>query len=403
MSAADSKEESKSAASSGLEETLQKVYASLQPSIESHVTADSFSNKDGLDFLDVKNSLLLSYLIDITVYIRDKNNGTANEKNLRRLTEMKTVLDKMRGLDKKLRYQLDKLMAASTTATSFAAGGDNPSTPEDPLQFRPDLRSLDQDDNSQSDSDPSPARGDDDLEAARATLSVPRLKNYRSADRDNDEDDDGIYRAPRLASVPYTHDQENKQKEKDKQVKRRMRASELAQTLRSQYGDAPEQEDIYGGGDYGKQKEAARRLAEREEEKTRYEESAMVRLTTSRKEKKESKRLMRAENSNLSAMTDLGNVTRGITASFGDGDDGDDDEPDIPVPGARGKQRYDDGRKQPYDNGKQRHDNGKRKREQAEDARMEKGFKTKNSLQSALYGTEGGKSSGKSKNKKSRR
>jgi U3 small nucleolar ribonucleoprotein protein LCP5 len=395
---ASMEEETKNPVVAGLEETLQKVQSVLQPSIESHTTNESFSPKDGLDFLDVKNSLLLSYLIDLTVHIRDKSKGTSNENNLERLTEMKTVLDKMGGLDKKLRYQIDKLMAASTTASTFATGGEN-NGPEDPLQFRPDPRALQDGDSDSDDSDDKADEqngdADDDLAAARATLSMAKEKNYRKDrhDTDDNDDNDGVYRAPRTTSVPYSHDQDHKQKEKEKRTIRRMRATELAQTLRAQYGDAPEQEDIHGGGDFGRQREAARRATDREAEKTKYEENNMIRLTESRKEKKEKKRLMRMETSNLSAISDLGNLVRETSAFGNDGDDDDDGpmpEPgeDIPEPGRDNKQRY--------DNGKRRRD-----RDEIEPSRSTrkgpKGGKAKNSHQAALYSTET-KSSSKKKN-----
>ena len=383
--------DSRKQAVASLEETSQKVQAAVLPSIDDVVNSTEFSKRDMLDFLEVKNSLMLSYMIDLTMYIRNQNSGARNEGNVNRLTEMKTALDKMRGLDKKLRYQIEKLLNAGTSASTFASGGDNIG-PEDPLQFRPNIDSFDADyDSSKSQSedsdDPSEpgdenddeSEGDDDLQAARATLSLAKEQKSRREDRD---DDDGIYHAPRLAAVPYAHDLESKQKEKEKRTRRRLRATELAQTLRAEYGDAPEQEDMHGGSDYGRQRAAARRLAEREAEKTRAEEEGMVRLMTSRKEKKEKKRLMRMENSNLSAIADLGNLIR-ETRDFGQDNDEDDDS--IPEPGTD----------------KQRYHNGKRRRvnESGEGQSKKRGkmAKAKNSLQAALYATEGKKKKKKSK------
>lgn len=60
-----------------------------------------------------------------------------DEQNFRRLIEARTVLDKTRPLEKKMRYQLDKLLAATTT--SFATGN---ATSEDPLTYRPDPSAL---------------------------------------------------------------------------------------------------------------------------------------------------------------------------------------------------------------------------------------------------------------------
>jgi U3 small nucleolar ribonucleoprotein protein LCP5 len=390
----------------GLQETSQKVEASLLEAIEEHMNSTDFAPSDGLDFLDTKNSLLLSYLIDLTFYLRERlSNKSASSddasKNRHRLTEMKTALDKLRGLDKKLRYQIDKLIAAGTTATAFVTGG------EDPLQFRPNAAALETKDNNSSSDDDSgdesegddadPGQDDDedidaDLAAARMTMTMAK---DRSKISEEPEEDDGVYRAPRMSAVPYTHDQVDKQAERDKRERRRMRAGEMAQTLRSQYGEAPETDDIRGGSEVGKQREAARRMADKEAEQTRFEEETMVRMTVSRKDKKEKKRLLRDENSNLAAISDLGNLVR--ESEFGDTerrksrDSSRDKKPDY-------------SRDKKPDSGN-RYANGKRIREvvDREGRPMQQGARkdvsANNSFQAALYG----KSEGKPKKKKSKR
>jgi U3 small nucleolar ribonucleoprotein protein LCP5 len=366
-----------------LKETSQKVEASLLPSIQSHVSSSDFEPNQGLDFLDTKNTLLLSYLIDLTVHLRNRLTGRDSDdtnKNINRLTEMKIVLDKMRGLDKKLRYQIDKLLSAGTTASSFAQGA-----VEDPLQFRPGLEgeedSSDDDDDSaeREDKDKSDHNNkhaqdeedlDDDLAAARMTVIMAKDKT-----KEVEKEESGLYRAPRLSAVPYTHDKVDQQAEREKRSRRRMRASEMAQTLRSQFGEAPEQEDVFGGSELGHQREAARRVAEKSAEKTRFEEDTMVRLTVTRKEKKEKKRVMRDESSNLAAIADLGNVVRGI-------DYGRDQK----------KER------EPMET-TERYSSGKRSRTAGQSGK-EKSFKSNNSLQAAMFGGGGGKK--KSKKSKSR-
>lgn len=390
-----------------LQETAQKVEGALAPSIEAHVTSQEFSKSDGLDFLDVKNELMISYLIDIVMFIRGRSKGEDLTMTLNRLNEMKVVLDKMKGLDKKLRYQIDKLLAATESASVFASAGDNNNNnaPEDPLQFRPDLEGLDNDDqqsfnghesnktgeNSDDENDNDSASADDDnddddmdIQAARKTLSLSKSKGSGKAKEVDEED---VYRAPRTTAVPYAFDQEHKEKEKEKRARRRMRATELAQTLRAQYGEAPEQEDIHGGSDFGKQRAAARRLAELEAQKTKYEEDVMVRLQTSRKDKKEKRQLMRQEGSNLSAIADLSNLVR-ETRAIGRFGDHDEVEGTSELPKSATPKRY---------------ENGKRRREQENgesqfNGRRSKFGKAKNSLQAALYST-----SGKSNKKKSKR
>lgn len=218
-------------------------------------------------------------------------------------------------------------------------------------------------DDSDSDSDIDEDESDmDDLEAARATLL--KAKQARNT---SEEEYDGLYRAPRLASMPYNLERDDG-KERQKQKNQRARQSELAQTLRAEYGEAPEQADIHGGSEYGKQREAARRMAEREAEKIQVEEDHFIRLTTSRKEKKERKRLMREEGSNLAAIANMGNVVRGVSSAFGE--DSNEEDGGMVETG--------------------RYGNGKRKKSGYDEASGRAGKKKsrvpKNEFQQALYG-----------------
>jgi len=410
------KKDSDSVVQSSIHDTLRKMESSLLPAIEDHVKTDGDfdATKDGFDFLDVKNSMMLSYMIDLTYRLRrdivsknKKNSPQTPENSWQRLTEMSTALDKTRPLEKKMRYQLDKLLTATTTVTSFASGSGASSNgvgaTDDPLQYRPNLKSDMKNDNDESehddfdeekdskrenlsDEDDDSVKSsdkeddDDDLEAAKATMARVRVSKEAESD-DDEQDNDGIYRAPRMASVPFPSDTQASE-ERAKRKERRLNTSEFVQTLRSQYGEAPEQEDMHGGTEYGKQREAARRLAERQAEQTQYEEDAMVRLVTSRKDKKEAKRLLREEASNLSAIADLGNLVRGVSTAFSKEKDGDD----------RGdaEDEYGNiGRRNQFDEvtGKSKKGRGKKV--------------SKNSLQSALYG--GGGSSGKVSKKRKKR
>jgi U3 small nucleolar ribonucleoprotein protein LCP5 len=450
-----------------LQEVCNKVEASLLETIRSHTKSEtnvgggvvddsassSFEPKHGLDFLDAKNSLLLSYLIDLTYFIRQqmncssststKNNNNMNSTNssstmcLHRLLEMKIALDKMLGLDKKLRYQIDKLLTAAANQQTYVTTGDE----EDPLHFRPNADALIDNNNSKSSKknkntdDSSSSSGsddednngsdnendiddDDDLIAARKTLAMAKVtktkiptkrSNKDNNDDDNNDniDDDGVYRAPRLQAVPYEHDQEDREANRQKRIGRRLRASEVAQTIRNQYTDAPETDDIHGGTQLGQQRAYARRIAEKQNEKTKFEEESMIRLTTTRLEKKEMKRMMRDETSNLNAISDLNNLARESSAfGFGGGgsrnnNDSDDDDHDV-----RGNRRIKkSGRKSMHDatTSSARHTNGIRKKQRTDrDGRVapEKSFQAKNSLQAAMYGG-GGNNSKKNKKRSS--
>eukprot|EP00591_Stephanopyxis_turris_P011480 CAMPEP_0195531844 /NCGR_PEP_ID=MMETSP0794_2-20130614/36486_1 /TAXON_ID=515487 /ORGANISM="Stephanopyxis turris, Strain CCMP 815" /LENGTH=147 /DNA_ID=CAMNT_0040663793 /DNA_START=117 /DNA_END=556 /DNA_ORIENTATION=- len=147
--------------------------------------------------------------------------------------------------------------------------------------------------------------------------------------------------------------------------------------MRSQFGENPEEEDIDGGASVGKQKDAARKVAERDAERTRFEEDTMVRLTMSRKEKKEKNRIMQDETSNLRSISDLGNLASGIAA--------------FENSGAASRRRESFQRDGDFggDDDESRHANGKRRRRRdigGDSTPRRAARKHSNPLQSALYG-----------------
>ena len=462
--------------SSSIEETLQKVVSIVLPSIQEFVVVPSKQNnnknkkfnakKDGLDLLHVKNGLLLSYLIDLTKLIQYQNNHhiikqqhnqhkqkekyTTNEikECLKRLNEMKVIIEKIKPLEKKMRYQIDKLLMISSSSSSFALGverdkDDNDDDDDDdvddgddaeegnkkvnsdlqemdesdPLVYRPNLDGFgndddeeeedsdndsDEDNNSESNTS-NDISDDEEILAAKAALKAGRKSKsiHDGNDNDNqDEDDDdnnnnnnGLYKAPRLSAVPFAEKEKQQIKEERllKKQRDRMKKSELLSTLKATYGDTPEEDDFGGGAGIGKQRESARRLAEREAEKTKYEEDAFVRLTTSRKEKKLRNKIMREEVSNLHSIADIGNLTAGVSMAFGEGSRfGEDDDEIIRVGGSG--------------NLSSRHANGKRRRtNEFDDGRKSKSKKRsdpKNSFQRTLYGLDGGASGKKKRSKK---
>jgi hypothetical protein len=326
---------------------LQKLEASALPAIESY--ANTVRREDGLDFLDTKNTVLLSYMIELTYSLirrkRKRLSKTQNEEeedaHVHRLIEMKAVLDKMRSLDKKLRYQIDKLLSFTGTSSEYATV-----SLDDPLHYRPRGEEDDDDDNtdasssegendSHDENDEEEQEAEDDLVLARKTLAAARDRK-KTTSVDDPESSSLLYRAPRLNAVlPYGGGIEKQQHAqqmamyKERKLAQRMRASEVAQTLRETYAETPEAE--HSGGSRNPLTLAttttttatsgmARRLMTIQNERTKYEEDNFVRLTVPRKERLERKKLRIQEASNLSAIADLGNLAR--ESSYGGGKTG---------------------------------------------------------------------------------
>lgn len=283
-------------------QVIQKVQASLQPAIQTHV--ETFSSQHGLDFMDVKNSLLLTYLIELT-----RSMQATNDNNKERLVEMRIVLDKLRGLDKKLKYQIDKLLAAQQSS-EFAT------TTTDPLQLRPQIQMDDgagsssevdekqqhahKDDDSDDDDMEQDDDDDDDLAAARQTLANSKQPPPPPAQ-------DAVYKAPRHMAVPYAPDNKKRQQQQERRRRQNsLRSSgEVAETLRHQYGDQPEVDDTLGVGPTTRERTSFTNV---QRERTQFEEDHLLRLTVTRKEKQARKRHSREEVSNLNALSNVDKI-----------------------------------------------------------------------------------------------
>lgn len=369
---------------SSIDEVLKKVSSSLSPSIRQHIDSTEFDHeKDSFDFLDAKNGLLLSYLIDLTLFIKLKSTEMADNDQqmaqcLNRLLESKIALEKIRPLEKKMRYQLNKLLTTTVNPNTISDINDALTAEDDPLSHRPDIDAmLDK----EYEDDGVSANDNDDDDASSNSNDSSSVSDSLAAAKVTSKE--GIYKAPRLSATPFMEDKEKqayKEERIAKRQKERMRKSELLSALKYTYGDAPEEDDFDGGARIGKQRESTQRFMVREEERNKFEEDAMVRLTVSRKDKKMRNKLMRDEISNLNSITDLGNLTTGVSDGFGS----------IKI--------------QNEDRSASRHANGKRKRDSdlmKDSTKKSSGGRKatpKNAFQKALYGMES-RSSKKGKNK----
>ncbi|XP_029385148.1 neuroguidin isoform X2 [Echeneis naucrates] len=232
----------------------------------------------GLSFLDLRYHLLLFYLQDLIYLISIKSEGGSIKESdgLIRVVTVRSVLEKMRPLDHKLKYQIDKLVH---TALTGSLDGD------DPLQLRPNpgnlLSKLEESEQS---------RNEDELKTSsqqRAAQSAGRK-----------------YVPPKIAPMHYDGDLSEADRKKAQLERQRQTAlrSSVIRELRQQYSDAPE--EFRDRQDFQSERES------REETHRRnYEESMMVRLNTPKHQKNARKRRMMAMTSQLSGITHFGDIT----------------------------------------------------------------------------------------------
>lgn len=136
------------------------------------------STDKGLSFLEMKYHMLLSYLINLTYVVLRKCSGERIEgdPSIDRLIEIRTVLEKIRPIDHKLKYQIDKLVKTAVTGTINS---------DDPNNFRANPDAL----VAKLDSEDSDSDQEEDTDGIKSTTQQSRKSN--------------VYVPPKLAAVHY--------------------------------------------------------------------------------------------------------------------------------------------------------------------------------------------------------
>ena len=232
---------------------------------------DKLVTKNGLGFLELKNLVMLEYVSDLTLLLLMKSRGKKIEgaKAIERIVENRTVLEKMRPIEKKLKYQIDKYIKVAESGGKIR--------PEDPIHFKPNPAALAADDESADESD-------QDLDAIQ-----------------NDKTSNQLYRAPKNIPALCEDDANSKREaemEERASSKKRTLSKSLLDDLRRQHLDTPEEE--YHQSDTLKAKHVAML-----KERTRYEEDNFMRLP--QMSKKEKHKLGRR------SMMTMGNVADEVT------------------------------------------------------------------------------------------
>ncbi|XP_070536270.1 neuroguidin-like isoform X2 [Ptychodera flava] len=173
------------------------------------VKDQNISTQKGLGFLEVKYHLLLSYLMNLTYTILRKTEGRSikGDASIDRLVEIRTVLEKMRPIDHKLQYQIDKLIKTAATGHVME---------NDPLRFQPN-----------------------------PDLLVSKLGDEKEDDEEEEDTKDKPkkYVPPKLVAMPYDDDipaSDKQQKTIDRARKRALNSSFMRE-LRDEYLDGPEE------------------------------------------------------------------------------------------------------------------------------------------------------------------
>lgn len=239
----------------------------------------------GISFLDAKGMVLLSYLQSLAYYqlLRVRGEAVEGHPVLRDLLYFRTLLEKMRPVDDKLRYRVEKLLSAAAAQGPAAEGED----------ARPSLEGM--------------------------MGSITDDEN-QAEEEEEEKPDDGLYKAPKSAPMAYTGAHEaaavKAERELERQKQRLARSEVFREAMRGQDLDIPLEETMAEP-----ESREVRRLKREATHRNDFEEDNMRRMAMTKKEKQNEKRLRDAHRtgsgrSGTMSLNDFADVS-GIVADLG--------------------------------------------------------------------------------------
>ncbi|XP_075516820.1 uncharacterized protein LOC142551461 isoform X1 [Primulina tabacum] len=254
-----------------IKEGLDMVRSKIQ-ALTVKVKADDFPTSDGISYLEAKHLLLLNYCQSLVYYLLRKAKGLSIQGHpvVRSLIEIKLFLEKIRPIDKKLQYQIQKL--TSTTATTLEKPGsveeaDETQKKEDLLKYRPNPELL--------------------VSKTNAT----------------EDDDSGVYRPPKFAPASMEEGKMSRQERnalrREKETMRQANESAYVRELMNEMEGRPEEvrETL------GTESREMTRYVSKMEERARQEEELFTRAPLTKFEKKKMRHLKNSR-SGLNGLTE---------------------------------------------------------------------------------------------------
>jgi U3 small nucleolar RNA-associated protein 3 len=251
-----------------LRSTLGEVRGRLGPLLR-EVRSGELATAEGVSYLEAKHTLLVHYAASIVFYLLLKAEGrpVRDHPVIKRLVEVRAYLEKVRPIDKRLQYQIEKLLAAAHRAQGENGGA--AADDADALRHGPRPEAL---------------LANGSAGAARAGKEV--------AYGDQQHNGDDVYRPPRLNPVSMDLDDREggaarKERRRELQNARRASRSTLVQELAAEIAGAPE--EVGAGAPLGMDTVAALRQRQKMAARDAIEEELMVRVPLSRDERKQMK------------------------------------------------------------------------------------------------------------------
>ncbi|XP_014280800.1 neuroguidin [Halyomorpha halys] len=226
----------------------------LVNTLKNRVVNNQLGVDNGISLLDVKNQLMIQYLLNLAQLIILKTTGKSIEGSsaLDRVIENRIILEKCKPIEQKLKYQIEKYVKRSIVGSV---------DDKDPSRFK--------------------ANPEDFLEGSDEDEDEDEVADQQS-EKNKDKKKPGVYVPPRLTSVPYDDersvDKQNKLLERSRNHALR---SSVIQELKEEYLDIPV--EVKATNSVQQKEDKYQKM------KKEYEESYFTRLPVTKEEKRKSK------------------------------------------------------------------------------------------------------------------
>lgn len=243
----------------GLDDLRAKVQV-----LTSKIKSDAYPTAEGMSYLEAKHLLLLNYCQSLVYYLLRKAKGLPIQRHplVGSLLETRLFLEKIRPIDKKLHYQIKKLIRLTVG---------NPMEED----VGPD--------------------GERKVEAVSDDSLKLRPNPHMLINKVASEDGDGLYRAPKMApaSMKISSKEERNISRKEKHGLREVQQSEFARDLINDLEGRPQEvrEVVVASED-----REVMKYKEKLEERARREEDLFTRAPLTSMEKKQLKHMRKSRN-----------------------------------------------------------------------------------------------------------
>lgn len=308
-----------------LNEKLTTVKKEVEPLLR-RARQGNFATEEGISYLEAKYHLLLSYCIDIVFYLMLKASGRQVKDHpvINHLVELRVLIEQIKPIDDRMKYQLDKLVQLANT-TNLTAQMDRID-----LQHRPNPANLVRgagastqqskkskrvafaEDDSEDDFDEYEKKKpmldgdeyDDSDESEDSGMESDGGDSSDGDEEDADEDENDRYVPPKIIPVEYDESGDKKLRRKQRELERRLQRSQMVREIKAAMSDGPEQSYSIGAEQTRDPTlNRANRLAKE------IEDHDLENFTRSRLSKKLRKELAEQQNRPYDALHEFNNLT----------------------------------------------------------------------------------------------